>query len=325
MSLSLKLLKIVNLYVTLENVTGLLISGGRSIGRIGGADTETVSTEKTYVCDKDTLPNVRVPYIPGSSLKGRMRALLEIAEGLPLYSTDGKIWAHTISQTVRKDLQGTKITAKEFVNILTTSHFDKMFGYGSFHISELQKELEKELQNNKNQSLQLIQQLLSNLTPTSILFEDFFPSQDYVCDIYRRNKLVTFDDFIEDKSENRIDRVTSAADPRTLSRVKPGVKFDGKISLLVFDKNLPFINHYLNYLAKGLDLLEKTYIGAAGSRGYGRIKFTKISVKIYDTSTSQETPYGEYDSVAKFSADIPKLVDKLKSESAKTLQAKTAG
>ena len=183
-----------------------------------------------------------------------------------------------------------------------------MFGYGAFPLNEVFDELKKE---NKTQ---LMTSLFTVLSPTSLLVEDLFPEETYVCKIYEENDLVTFDDFIEDKNENRIDRVTSAADPRTISRVKPAVTFTGTLSLLVFDKNSSKLKDYLELLVKGMVLIEKTYLGAAGSRGYGRVKFTKIIVSIYDPAKMSETVYKEFNSVEELSKDIENLAKSVTSQ-----------
>lgn len=278
---SLKLLKVLKLRATLETVTGLLISAGRSVGRIGGADIEPVSTERVYRCDNDKPGSIRVPYIPGSSLKGRMRALLEVSLGLPLYSLDGKIWAHTPTPGARKalsDEEKNRLSVSEVVDVILANDLDRLFGFPALHLNDVAKDASNRLD-----------AFLSALTPTALLVDDFFPDQEYVCNIYKGNGLVTFDDFLEEKNENRIDRITSAADPRTALRVKPGVVFTGNISLLIYDKNAGKLRDFLTLLAKGMKLLEATYLGASGSRGYGRVKFTKIEATVLDPATMSET------------------------------------
>ena len=309
-SISLKLEKIIRFKVYLQTITGLLISAGKALGRIGGADTEPMSIERTYTCSNKSI-KVRVPYIPGSSLKGRMRSLLEIALGLPLYSSDKKIWSHTLARNVYVNLSSEdKLNSVDFVNTLIKTDLDRMFGYGAFPLNEVFDELKKE---NKTQ---LMTSLFTVLSPTSLLVEDLFPEETYVCNIYKENDVVTFDDFIEDKNENRIDRVTSAADPRTISRVKPAVTFTGTLSLLVFDKNSSKLKDYLELLVKGMVLIEKTYLGAAGSRGYGRVKFTKLIVYIYDPAKMSETVYKdkEFNSVEELSKDIENLAKSVTSQ-----------
>ena len=130
----------------------------------------------------------------------------------------------------------------------------------------------------------------------------------YVCKIYNENGIVTFDDFLEEKNENRIDRITSAADPRTVLRVKPGVKFIGNISILVYDKNADKLKDFLTLLAKGMKLLEATYLGASGSRGYGRVKFAKIKATYYNPTTMKETQEVTFNSVDDMSNRVNEIV-----------------
>ncbi|HEY3443124.1 MAG TPA: type III-A CRISPR-associated RAMP protein Csm3 [Paludibaculum sp.] len=64
---------------TLEVKTGLRIGAGRDTIEIGGIDNPIVKH-----------PHSQDPYIPGSSLKGKVRSLLEWA--LNKIETDGKVW-----------------------------------------------------------------------------------------------------------------------------------------------------------------------------------------------------------------------------------------
>ena len=304
MSLSIQLKSIINFYIKLENITGLLISAGKSLGRIGGSDVETVSIEREYKCEnkereykcENKQITVKVPYIPGSSIKGRMRSLLEVALGLKLYSSDKKIWSHTLSMSSFKNFTE-RISEDEFLKELISTDLDRVFGYGAFQLNDIK-------------NTQLLQSLLTVLTPTSFLVEDFFPDDNVVCSIYnvvcsiyKENAMVTFDDFLEDKNENRIDRITSTADPRTISRVKPGVTFTGKFSLLIYDKSMNKIVDYVELIKKGMGLLENTYLGAAGSRGYGRVKFKEIVVKVYNPKTMKEEEVDKYENVEKIDSN----------------------
>ena len=70
-------MKIIKLVGEMEVITGLHIGGGDDTMRIGGIDTPVV---KDINSDK--------PYVPGSSLKGKMRNLLEWSLGTP-HITEG--------------------------------------------------------------------------------------------------------------------------------------------------------------------------------------------------------------------------------------------
>jgi len=344
-----KLEQILHFKMKIETKTGLLISTGRTIGRIGGIDAENVSIKKEYICNDNKKVLVKVPYIPGSSLKGRMRSLLELSLNLPLYSTDKKIWAHTPSKDVYKTfVSDDKLGIEEFLKVIDQHKLNKLFGYSSFGINEIGELIKNEQQgtNNQNQGPPSTNQpnqnqpsptqskenqqstaqpnpgqsssapppqnpqnksdyisILQRLTPTLLLVDDFFVETKYVCNIYQRNGTVSFDDFVEEKNENRIDRITAMADPRTILRVKPDVRFEGKISLLIFENMFKNVNikskqdikeelkKYLELILKGLSLVEATYIGASGSRGYGRVKFVDIQVsltKILDGMVKEE-------------------------------------
>jgi len=53
-------------------ITGLHIGASSETIEIGGLDNPII---------KDPLPGSNAPYIPGSSLKGKLRSLIEIKEG----------------------------------------------------------------------------------------------------------------------------------------------------------------------------------------------------------------------------------------------------
>ncbi|MEN9372586.1 MAG: hypothetical protein RIR79_138 [Pseudomonadota bacterium] len=65
-----QLINIITLTATLELVTGLRIGAGDSEMHIGGVDNTVIKH-----------PHTQSPYIPGSSIKGKMRSLLEWRSG----------------------------------------------------------------------------------------------------------------------------------------------------------------------------------------------------------------------------------------------------
>lgn len=74
-----KLIKIRTINGRLRVVTGLHIGASNENIEIGGLDNPII---------KDPLPGSKAPYIPGSSLKGKLRSLIEIKEGR--YVKEGK-------------------------------------------------------------------------------------------------------------------------------------------------------------------------------------------------------------------------------------------
>jgi CRISPR-associated protein Csm3 len=79
--------------------------------------------------------------------------------------------------------------------------------------------------------------------------------------------------FTEVKTENMITRTTGVAtNPRTQERVPADTVFDFEISVRIFsDDNEAEI---IGLLEEGLKLLEQDYLGASGSRGYGKVTLT---------------------------------------------------
>lgn len=76
-----KLEKIRQIKGKIEIVTGLHIGASNETIEIGGLDNPII---------KDPLPESNAPYIPGSSLKGKMRSLIEIKEGRYVKEGRGK-------------------------------------------------------------------------------------------------------------------------------------------------------------------------------------------------------------------------------------------
>jgi len=81
------------------------------------------------------------------------------------------------------------------------------------------------------------------------------------------------DELTEVKSENAIDRITSQANPRTLERVPAGARFRARFVMDVLcDEDAPLLMRLL----EGLRLLEDDALGGGGSRGSGRVSFSKL-------------------------------------------------
>src|SRR6185436_8580682 len=77
--------------------------------------------------------------------------------------------------------------------------------------------------------------------------------------------------FTEVKTENMINRNIGVAEhPRTQERVPAGAKFNFEISVRIFDSDNE--EEILGFVKDGLELLQQDYLGASGSRGYGKVK-----------------------------------------------------
>lgn len=165
--------------------TGLHIGAGDTEMRIGGTDNPVV---------KDPLSGL--PYIPGSSLKGKIRSLLEWRHGLLTFNGAPYSFKHL------KDKDSPK--GRELI---------KLFGGAPENDDQVKK-------------------LAGELGPTRVAFWDCPLNGDWkktVADA--RNVLVT-----EAKSENSINRIAGVADnPRFTERVIAGAQFDFAVTLKVID------------------------------------------------------------------------------------------
>ncbi len=210
--------------------TGLHIGAGKGSLEIGGADNPVV---------KDAFGR---PYVPGSSLRGKLRALLEQASGLAVpselvYLSRRKGQEVRIHQSDRPD-----------------DEICLLFGRNPGRMERVQGEpLES-----------------SHATPARLTVCDAPLDPDSITPQMREN---LDDELTEVKSENAIDRITSQANPRTLERVPAGARFRVRFILDVLceeDKAL------LARLIEGLRLLEDDSLGGGGSRGSGRVRFANL-------------------------------------------------
>ncbi|MCS7214786.1 MAG: type III-A CRISPR-associated RAMP protein Csm3 [Thermodesulfovibrio sp.] len=204
--------------------SGLHIGSGNMEMKIGGTDSPVIKH-----------PHTLEPYIPGSSLKGKVRSLLELESGLvPFASESGGL----VTVKVLKSLKDESLRKKAEAIL-------KIFGSSG---SESDEEI--------------------ILGPTRVSFADCYLNKEWKekAQAYRWQ-------LIEVKAENSMDRIrgtVSTAGPRFIERVPEGTEFDFTITFKILEDGDETL---FEYLLKGLKLLEMDSIGGNGSRGYGRIKF----------------------------------------------------
>lgn len=205
-----------------ECLTGLHIGGSKEKLEIGGVDSPVVRD-----------PRTRFPYVPGSSLKGKLRSLLEFATAA--VPANGEV--------------------SEEENIV------RLFGIGV---------------DQKDEAFKKNDHPLHRIGPSRLIVRDCHP------DAETKKWWKTLDSdllYTEYKSENGINRITSAANPRFVERVVAGSRFELELIYTVFD--VPSGNKFYTDAAKSdlqnlrmaLLLLEHNFLGKSGSRGYGRIQF----------------------------------------------------
>lgn len=212
--------------------TGLHIGAGKGSLEIGGADNPVV---------KDAFG---IPYIPGSSLRGRLRSLLEQTLGLAVpnelvYVSKRKGQEVRIHQSDRLD---------DEVCIL--------FGRNPGRVEKVNGEP--------------IEAAVA--TPARLTVYDAPLVVDSITPQMREN---LDDELTEVKSENAVDRITSQANPRTLERVPAGARFRFR---MILDILCPEDRPLLGRVAEVLRLLEDDALGGGGSRGSGRVAVRGLKV-----------------------------------------------
>lgn len=207
----------------IEVLTGLHIGAGDVEMHIGGTDNPVVKHPFTHE-----------PYIPGSSLKGKVRSLLEIWSGLlPLNKDPERPLTSSVLKRVGNDEKKRNI-AEGILRLFGVSGADEK----------------------------------KDLGPTRASFSDCMLSEESR-ERFQKGEIV----LTEVKAENTINRITGTADhPRFTERVPAGVKFDFRIMLKLFEGDEKFDLEGL--LLRGLKLLEYDALGGSGSRGYGRVRIT---------------------------------------------------
>ena len=185
--------------------TGLHIGAGKGSLEIGGADNPVV---------KDAFG---LPYIPGSSLRGKLRSLLEQSSGLAVpselvYLSKRKGQEVRIHQSERPD-----------------DEICLLFGRNPGRMERVSGDAVES----------------SAATPARLTVYDAPLIAESITPQMRENM---DDELTEVKSENAIDRITSQANPRTLERVPAGARFHFRI---VMDVLCPEDRELLPRLVEG--------------------------------------------------------------------------
>ncbi len=212
--------------------TGLHIGAGKGSLEIGGADNPVV---------KDAFG---IPYIPGSSLRGRLRSLLEQTLGLAIPS-------ELVYLSKRKGQE------------VRIHHSDRpddevciLFGRNPGRVEKVSGEAIEG----------------ATATPARLTVYDAPLLVDSITPQMREN---LDDELTEVKSENAVDRITSQANPRTLERVPAGARFRFRMVLDVLcEEDKPLLAR----VAEALRLLEDDALGGGGSRGSGRIALAALNL-----------------------------------------------
>ncbi|WP_414529935.1 type III-A CRISPR-associated RAMP protein Csm3 [Nodularia chucula] len=244
--------------------TGLHIGGGGENLDIGGLD-------KPVIRD----PLTKYPYLPGSSIKGKLRATLERLLKKPLNRTGGSgTWRYESDDLVDGF---SEVEAGQFINYegAKTCQISRLFGStgGSGFWLPIDIATKEGLFSDKNPTRTINGQNCVKINrgrnaPSRLIIRDCHLSPDSA---EKLKKVDTGLYMTEWKFENGIDRVTAAANPRQLERVPAESKFNFELVYTV--ENSEQAVEDLQNIAIALAFLEDDALGGHGSRGYGKVKF----------------------------------------------------
>jgi len=170
----------------IELLSGLHIGSGNTEIHIGGTDNPVIKN-----------PITQQPYIPGSSIKGKMRSMLEWYLGV-VATTEGNPLSFKHIGKLTRNQEAAKTVLK-------------LFGGAP---------------DGDNQ-----QDLVTEIGPTRLAFWDCALVKEWVDEMSNKNLLLT-----ETKMENSIDRIAGTAkDPRNTERVPATAKFEFNLTIRVHD------------------------------------------------------------------------------------------
>jgi CRISPR-associated protein Csm3 len=250
----------------IETLTGLHIGGNDAGLGIGGADRLVVRN-----------PEDNRPYIPGSSVKGKLRSLLE---------RSGE--AKGIEVKEEKDEEGNVVgfTVKPCECGRHDCLVCLVFGIPAG------KTKYEEDKPSAGAARLIVRD--SHLTPGTASEMEKWRHLDMP--------------YTEIKTEVSIDRLTSAANPRQFERVPAGARFVLSLVLNVSDGDNDGRDN-LNLVLRGLKLMADDYLGGQGSRGYGAVKITVTSVRSLSIDQIKDKQVEPQDCASTYGLTLPLVYD----------------
>lgn len=254
-------------------LTGLHIGGGGENLDIGGLDHSVVRD-----------PLTQQPYLPGSSIKGKLRSILERLLNKPVNRHGGSgIYRYESDDT---EDGYTEIGKDKFVEFTGAKKCPLSRVFGSTGEScwiektvadEQGLEYKEQDKRKINDNAQEHVKIKGRNYSARLIVRDAHLDEDSV------EKLQSIDTGLymtEWKCENTIDRVTAAANPRQIERVPMGSIFNFEMVYTVENKDQ--VEEDLANLVIALKILEDDALGGHGSRGYGKIRLINFDVNYRD-------------------------------------------
>ncbi len=228
----------------IQVTSGLHIGSSRESLEIGGLDAPVLRD-----------PLTSEPYIPGSSIKGKLRALLERAYAAKSGKGEG-----FFNRNIGRPNYPIKVHVCNDAEQATSCPVCRLFGSSG-------------TEEGRN-------------FPARIKFRDCHLTRYSERELRERDTELLYTEL---KYENALDRITAAANPRQIERVPAGTEFAFEI---VYDVEDPLeLKEDLENLTIAVGLLQDDYLGGHGSRGYGKVKIclSQVQAKKIDAYKGVET------------------------------------
>ncbi|MEH1825073.1 MAG: type III-A CRISPR-associated RAMP protein Csm3 [Nostoc sp.] len=270
--------------------TGIHIGGGGERLDIGGLDKPVIRN-----------PLTRHPYLPGSSIKGKLRSILERLFKKPInrpggsgtyrYESDDLVGGYTEIKTdnlpilIRfdgaRDCKLSRIFGSTGVNFWVKSDVANQERLERVPNVEARMIIRPSTEEHRfarfdNQGAEIGQaeireqyvKVKGRNSPARLIVRDSH-LLDKSIELLERVDTGLY--MTEWKFENGIDRVTAAANPRQVERVPAGAEFQFELVYTVEDAEQAVED--LQNIAIALAILEDDALGGHGSRGYGKVRF----------------------------------------------------
>ncbi|MFG6098457.1 type III-A CRISPR-associated RAMP protein Csm3 [Leptothoe sp. ISB3NOV94-8A] len=274
----------IRLNSTIHVKTGLHIGGGGETLDIGGID-------KPVIRD----PITRQPYLPGSSIKGKLRAILERLRDKPLNRKGSRDTFRYESDDIAHGF--TDISGKPVIPFTGASSCEVSRLFGSTGVRCWLPSTVAEADNLDKVSGEIVSKqhpllegtqnfvkVIGRNSPARLIVRDSHLNPASAEELKRIDTGLYMTEW---KFENGLDRVTAAANPRQLERVPAGSKFDFELVYTV--ENTEQARKDLENIILTLAILKDDAVGGHGSRGYGKIEFENFQFSYHDYRNLSQT------------------------------------
>ncbi|GAB1543757.1 hypothetical protein NUACC21_64330 [Scytonema sp. NUACC21] len=292
--------------------TGIHIGGGGERLDIGGLDKPVIRN-----------PLTRHPYLPGSSIKGKMRSILERLLNKPLnrpggsgtfrYESDDLVEGYTEIKVDNspillrfdgaRDCQLSRIFGSTGVNCWIKS--DVVNRERLERVPNVEQRIVIRPNSDEHRLARFGTQT-EEIEPREIREQHIkvkgrnAPARLIVRDCHLTEQSIKLLERVDTglymtewKFENGIDRVTAAANPRQVERVPAGTQFQFELVYTVEDETQAIEDLQNIFIA--LAILEDDALGGHGSRGYGKVRFQNFEFSYRDLNQYRQitsTPPG---------------------------------